>query len=88
MDTQLLQYYERELRHLREMGKEFAAAYPKVAGRLTLDQVDCPDPYVERLLEGFAFLAARAERGLALSLPSTTGVPAPMHGGRLHRSSR
>ena len=36
--------------------------------------------------EAFAFLAARAERGLALSLPSTTGVPEPMSGGRLHRS--
>ena len=38
--------------------------------------------------EAFAFLAARAERGLALSLPSTTGVPEPMRGGRLHRSLR
>ncbi len=72
MDTQLLQYYERELRHLREMGKEFAAAYPKVAGRLTLDQVDCPDPYVERLLEGFAFLAARVHLKLDASFPRFT----------------
>lgn len=34
--------------------------------------------------EAFAFLAVRASRGLPLSLPTTTGVPAPMPGGRLH----
>ncbi|WP_416897235.1 MAG: anhydro-N-acetylmuramic acid kinase [Minwuia sp.] len=30
----------------------------------------------------FAWLAVRSERGLPLSLPETTGVPAPMPGGR------
>jgi anhydro-N-acetylmuramic acid kinase len=33
--------------------------------------------------EAFAFLAARARRGLALSWPGTTGVSAPLSGGRL-----
>ncbi|MCB5943293.1 anhydro-N-acetylmuramic acid kinase [Acidocella sp. KAb 2-4] len=33
----------------------------------------------------FAFLAVRSLRGLPLSLPSTTGVPEPMPGGRLQR---
>ncbi|MBB5372446.1 anhydro-N-acetylmuramic acid kinase [Acidocella aromatica] len=33
----------------------------------------------------FAYLAVRSLRGLPLSLPSTTGVPAPMPGGRLQR---
>ncbi|MHB0678460.1 anhydro-N-acetylmuramic acid kinase, partial [Roseomonas mucosa] len=32
----------------------------------------------------FGFLALRSLRGLPLSLPSTTGVPAPMPGGRHH----
>lgn len=32
----------------------------------------------------FAFLAVRSLRGLPLSLPSTTGVPAPLTGGRLY----
>jgi anhydro-N-acetylmuramic acid kinase len=32
--------------------------------------------------EAFAFLAARAVRGLPLSLPGTTGVSAPVSGGR------
>lgn len=33
--------------------------------------------------EAFAYLAARSLAGLPLSLPSTTGVPLPMTGGRL-----
>ena len=33
--------------------------------------------------ECFAFLAVRVLRGLPLSFPTTTGVPAPMTGGRL-----
>jgi anhydro-N-acetylmuramic acid kinase len=35
--------------------------------------------------EAFAYLAVRSVRGLPLSLPSTTGVPYPMTGGRLHQ---
>lgn len=35
--------------------------------------------------EAFAFLAARAVRGLPLSLPGTTGVRVPVTGGRLWR---
>lgn len=35
--------------------------------------------------EAFAFLAARAVRGLALSVPGTTGVRQPVSGGRFYR---
>jgi anhydro-N-acetylmuramic acid kinase len=35
--------------------------------------------------EAFGYLAVRSVRGLPLSLPSTTGVPHPMPGGRLYR---
>ena len=34
--------------------------------------------------EAFAYLAVRSRKGLPLSLPSTTGVPQPMSGGRFH----
>ena len=61
MNAKLLRYYERELAHLREGGAEFARDYPKVAGRLGLETYACADPYVERLLEGFSFLAARVQ---------------------------
>ena len=37
MDPRLLQYYNQELQHLREMGGEFAREFPKIAGRLGLD---------------------------------------------------
>ena len=37
MDPRLLDYYERELRHLAEMCGEFAEAYPKIAGRWSLE---------------------------------------------------
>ena len=59
MRDDLLHYYERELSFLRRMGAEFAERYPKVAGRLQLEPNKCEDPHVERLLEAFAFLAAR-----------------------------
>ena len=37
--------------------------------------------------EGFAWLAVRSLRGLPLSVPSTTGVPAPQTGGRFYVAS-
>jgi len=38
--------------------------------------------------EAFAFLAARSERGLPISLPSTTGCKEPTEGGELHKPQR
>ncbi len=72
MDPRLLKYYNRELAHLREMGGEFAAEFPKIAGRLSLDSIECADPYVERLLEGFAFLAAKVQLRLDSEFPRFT----------------
>jgi type VI secretion system protein ImpG len=59
MEPTLREYYEQELRFLRHMAVEFADKYPKLASRLVLREEDHPDPHVERLLEGVAFLAAR-----------------------------
>jgi len=72
MDTRLLRHYESELSYLREMGAEFAQSYPKVAARLGIDGVEVLDPYVERLLEGTAFLSARVQLELDLQYPSFT----------------
>ena len=72
MDPRLLEYYNRELRFIREMGGEFAREYPKIAGRLGLESFECADPYVERLLEGFAFLAARVQLKLDAEFPRFT----------------
>lgn len=72
MNPRLLQFYNTELQHLREMGAEFARQYPKVAGRLSLDEFECADPYVERLLEGFAFLTSRIQLKLDAEYPQLT----------------
>lgn len=72
MDPRLLDYYNRELAHVREMGGEFAAEFPKIAGRLGLSAFECADPYVERLLEGFAFLAARVQLKIDAEFPAFT----------------
>ncbi|MDO9524572.1 MAG: type VI secretion system baseplate subunit TssF, partial [Gemmobacter sp.] len=72
MDTRLLRHYESELSYLREMGAEFAQSYPKVAARLGIDGVEVLDPYVERLLEGVAFLSARVQLELDLQYPAFT----------------
>ena len=72
MDPRLLSYYNRELRYLRELGGEFAKQFPKIAGRLGLEAFECVDPYVERLLEGFAFLAARVQLKIDSEFPRFT----------------
>ena len=72
MDSRLLHYYDRELCYLRELGAEFAAEFPKVAGHLGLVESACADPHVERLLEGFAFLAARVQLKIDSEFPRFT----------------
>ncbi|MBE0434857.1 MAG: type VI secretion system baseplate subunit TssF, partial [Methylomicrobium sp.] len=72
MDPRLLKYYNRELQHVREMGGEFAKEFPKIAGRLGLDSFECADPYVERLLEGFAFMSARTQLKVDAEFPRFT----------------
>jgi type VI secretion system protein ImpG len=54
------------------MGAEFAAVHPKIASRLSLGSVEVADPYVERLLEGFAFLTARVQLKLEAEFPTFT----------------
>jgi type VI secretion system protein ImpG len=69
MDPLLVKYYESELQFIREMGSEFAREYPKVAASLDIDGTETADPYVERLLEGFAFLAARVHLRIDAEYP-------------------
>ena len=69
MSESLLPYYNRELGAIRKLAGEFADAYPKVAARLRVTPEAVDDPYVERLLEGVAFLAARVQQRLDDELP-------------------
>jgi type VI secretion system protein ImpG len=66
-------YYEEELRYLYESGRQFAKAHPDQARFLNIDAVGDRDPHVERLFEGFAFLAARIREKLDDSFPELSG---------------
>ncbi|KMN77966.1 type VI secretion system protein ImpG [Chromobacterium alkanivorans] len=61
-----LDHYNNELRHLREAGARFAREHPQIAPALGLRPNSVADPFVERLLEGVAFLSARVQTRLDL----------------------
>lgn len=68
-ENDLLDYYARELVYLREQGHDFSQRYPKVAARLDYHGTESQDPHTERLIESFAFLAARLHRDLDTEFP-------------------
>jgi type VI secretion system protein ImpG len=75
MDPRFVELYETELQHVRESAAEFGAEFPKIAGRLGIPkdgQAQTSDPFVERMLEGFAFLAARVQLKLESEFPRFT----------------
>jgi type VI secretion system protein ImpG len=72
MNPRLLSLYEQELRYFRESTGEFAKQFPKIAGRLGIDNTEIADPYVERLIEATAFLSARVNLKLNSEYPHFT----------------
>jgi type VI secretion system protein ImpG len=69
MSQELLKYVESELTFISQMAEEFAAKYPKVAGRLRLEDKEAPDPHVERLIQAFAMLTGRIRHKLDDEFP-------------------
>jgi len=69
-----LGYYNRELSYLRQLGTEFGRKHPTIASRLRLEPDQCDDPHVERLLEAFAFLAARIHLRIDDEFPEITSA--------------
>ncbi|WP_144114076.1 type VI secretion system baseplate subunit TssF [Paraburkholderia sp. BCC1886] len=69
MDPRLLDYYNQELIRLRDTAGEFARAHPGIARRLCLQPDEIADPYVERIVESFCFLAARLRIKLDSEFP-------------------
>ena len=55
----LIDHYEQEIRYFIEEAHRFAEAYPVQARSLALQDMRDRDPYVERLIEAFAFLSGR-----------------------------
>jgi len=72
VDPRLLRVYNEELAYLRETAREFGEEHETVAARLGLKTPTDPDPYVERLLEGVAFLGARVQLKLQDQFPEFT----------------
>ncbi|MEO3711526.1 type VI secretion system baseplate subunit TssF [Roseateles flavus] len=68
----LLPYFEQELAFLRRQGESFARQYPKLAGRLTVSGDLSDDPHVERMIQSFALLSARAHKRLDDDFPLFT----------------
>lgn len=72
MDPRLLRFYNDELTYLRQSAREFGEEHETVASRLGLKTPNDPDPYVERLLEGVAYLSARVQLKLSDQYPEFT----------------
>jgi type VI secretion system protein ImpG len=71
MNERFLELYHQELRHLRDMGREFARQHPRLFPHLD-NPIERPDPHVERLLEGFSFLSARVQLKQEAAFPRFT----------------
>lgn len=62
--TDFLEHYNAELRQIRDAGMQFSVEHPQVAAAVGLRPGAMADPFVERLLEGTAYLSARVHRRL------------------------
>ncbi len=69
MSDALLDYYQRELAFIRQLGTEFAKQYPKIAGRIRLGPDRMDDPLVGRLMESCALMNARIRQKLDDDFP-------------------
>ena len=63
------EYFEAEMRHLHETAQQFAKHHPGLATRLNLQAINDRDPYIERLLEGMAFLTGQIKQKIDDDLP-------------------
>jgi type VI secretion system protein ImpG len=66
-------YFDTEYNYLHHAGIEFAEKFPKRGRQLRLSDMDLKDPFVERLLEGVSFLAARIHERLDNDFPELAG---------------
>ena len=69
---ELFAQYERELVTMRQLCREYAERYPKVAAKLQLGGETCDDPHVERLIQSVALLCARVSKRLDDAYPQLT----------------
>ncbi len=72
MSEGFLQRYNEELAALRKKAARFAEAFPKIAGRLRLTADVADDPQVERMIQSFAYSAARVRHKIDDEFPELT----------------
>ena len=72
MSDRLLDFYNRELSFIRQMGESFARQHPGIAGHLRMSGTAIEDPHVSRLIEAFALLSARTRLKLEDDFPELT----------------
>ncbi len=66
-------YFEREYNFLQTAGEEFSKKHPTLGSRLHMSERERKDPFVERLFEGFSFLAGRIHERLDDEFPEIAG---------------
>ena len=66
-------YFEREYNFLQTAGEEFSKKHSTLGSMLHLNERQRKDPFVERLYEGFAFLAGRIHERLDDEFPELAG---------------
>jgi type VI secretion system protein ImpG len=69
MDPRLLDYYNQQLIDLPGLAGEFGRQHPRIAARLGVQSGEVADPYVERLIESFCFMAARTQIKMDVEFP-------------------
>jgi type VI secretion system protein ImpG len=66
-------YFEREYNFLQIAGEEFSKKHPTLGSKLRFSERERKDPFVERMMEGFAFLAGRIHERLDDEFPEIAG---------------
>ena len=69
LSERFLERYNEELRFLRESGMQFAERHPQIARHLGMHADSIQDPFIERLLEGTAFLSSRVHERIDHEYP-------------------
>lgn len=74
IDPEFLEHYLGELQYITEAYRIFCREHPKVAARFGSQAGEVGDPWVERLLQGFAWSAAHMQMDIA-----RTGIEVPLN---------
>lgn len=69
-----LESFAEQMKQLNAEASRFAEKYPEQAQLLNLNALQDKDPYVERLLEGTAFLTAQIKERIDADLPEISGT--------------